>query len=80
MTRFALSSHSVFLLLRVRAFSHKTFRVYYVQGNLRLGYLRQITVIYGTLKDESLLIDILHQLVVFAAETSSKMASFRQKS
>ena len=44
--------------LRVRTFSHKTFQVYHVYCNFILCYMCRITVIFGTLKDGSLLIDI----------------------
>ena len=46
------------LLLRVRAFLHKTFRVYHIYCNVILGYMCRIIVTFGTLKDWSLLINI----------------------
>ena len=39
-------------------FFHKTFRVYHVYCNFILGYMCRTTVIFGTLKDESLLINM----------------------
>ena len=53
--------------LRVRAFSHKTFRVYYMSTVTFNG-------IFGALKEGSLLIDILHQAIILAKGASSKMA------
>ena len=44
--------------LRVRAFLHRTFQVYQVCCNFILGYIFQIAVNFGALKDESLLINI----------------------
>ena len=49
--------------LGVRAFSHQTFQVYHiyhVHCNFMLGYTCRITVICGTLKDGSRLIDIFY--------------------
>ena len=43
--------------LRVRDFFHKTFRVFDVCCNFILDYMCQITVMFGTLEDGSLLID-----------------------
>ena len=51
------------LRVHVRAFSHKTFWVYHVYSNFILGYMCRITVIFGTVKDGSLLI-FLHQTIV----------------
>ena len=45
----------IFLLLRVRAFFHKTVRVCHVNCNFKIGFTCRITVIFGTLKDGSLL-------------------------
>ena len=45
--------------LRVRAFFHKTVRVCHVYCNFKLGFTCRITVIFGTLKDGSLLINTL---------------------
>ena len=44
--------------LRVQAFWHKIFWVYLVYCNFILGYMCWITLIFGTLKDWSDLIDI----------------------
>ena len=65
-------------LLRVRTFSHKTFRVYHVCCNsilFILFYMSRITVIYGILKEGSLLIGIFAYQYFLATGTSSKMAS-----
>ena len=40
--------------LRVQMFSHKTFRFFHVYCNFTLGYMCQITVIFGTLNEGSL--------------------------
>ena len=45
--------------LRVRAVFHKTVWVCHVYYNFKIGFTCQITVIFGTLKDGSLLINIL---------------------
>ena len=42
----------------VQTFFHKTFRVYHVYHKFISGYMCQIPVIFGTLKDGSLLINI----------------------
>ena len=47
----------IFTSLRVRAVSHKTVRVCHVYCNFKLGFTCRITVIIGTLKDGSLLIN-----------------------
>ena len=52
--------------LRVRAFFHKTFRVWHVYYNFKIGFTCRITVIFGTLKDESLLINILASNICFS--------------
>ena len=44
-------------VLRVRAFFHKTVRVCHVYCNFKIGFTCRITVIFGTLKDGSLLIN-----------------------
>ena len=62
-------------VLRVRAFFHKTVRVCYVYCNFRIGFTCRITVIFGTLKDGSLLINTLASNIFLATETYSKMAS-----
>ena len=46
-------------LLRVRAFFHKTVWVCHVYCNFKIGFTCRITVIFGTLKDGSLLINTL---------------------
>ena len=48
--------------LRVRAFFHKTVRVY---CNFKIGFKCRITVIFGTLKDRSLLINTLASNICF---------------
>ena len=45
--------------LRVRAVFHKTVRVCHVYCNFKIGLTCPITVNFGTLKDGSLLINIL---------------------
>ena len=45
--------------LKVRAFFHKTVRVCHIYCNLKIGFTCWITVIFGTLKDGSLLINTL---------------------
>ena len=45
--------------LRVRAVFHKTVRVCQVYCNFKIGFTCRITVIFGTLKDGSLLINTL---------------------
>ena len=52
--------------LRVRAFFHKTVRVCYVYCNFKIGFTCQITVIFGTLKDGSLLINTLASNICFS--------------
>ena len=53
-------------LLRVRAFFHKTVRVCHVYCNFKIGFMCRITVIFGTLKDESLLINTLASNICFS--------------
>ena len=53
-------------VLRVRAFFHKTVRVCHVYGNFEIGFTCPITVIFGTLKDESLLINTLASNICFS--------------
>ena len=55
-----------FATLRVRAFFHKTVRVCHVYCNFKIGFTCRITVIFGTLKDESLLINTLASNVCFS--------------
>ena len=59
-------SCKVFLNLRVRAFFHKTVRVCHVYWNFKLGFTCRITVIFGTLKDGSLLINTLAFKICFS--------------
>ena len=47
----------IFVCLRVRAVFHKTVRVCHVYCNFKIGFTSRITVIFGTLKDGSLLIN-----------------------
>ena len=52
--------------LRVRAVFHKTVRVCHVYCNFKLGFTCLITVIFGTLKDGSLLINTLASNICFS--------------
>ena len=52
--------------LRVRAFFHKTVRVCHVYCNFKIGFTCWITVIFGTLKDGSLLINTLASNICFS--------------
>ena len=52
--------------LRVRAVFHKTVRVCHVYCNFKIGFTCPITVIFGTMKDESLLIDTLASNTCFS--------------
>ena len=63
--RIGKSNFEVNLLLRVRAFFHKTVRVCHVYSNFKIGFTCQITVIFGTLKDGSLLINTLASNICF---------------
>ena len=63
------------IYLRVQTFFHKTFRVYHVYHKFRLGYMCQITVIFGTLKMEFFKLISLHQTIILETLTSFKMAS-----
>ena len=54
------------LSLRVRAFFHKTVRVCHVYCNFKIGFTCRITVIFGTLKDGSLLISTLASNICFS--------------
>ena len=63
--------HNVLLMktpvfLRVRAFFHKTVRVCHVYCNFKIGFTCRITVIFGTLKDGSLLINTLASNICFS--------------
>ena len=51
-------TNPIMTILRVRTFSNKTFRVYHVYSNFILGYICRITVIFGAMKDGSLLINM----------------------
>ena len=52
--------------LRVRAVFHKTVRVCHVYCNFKIGFMCRTTVIFGTLKDESLLINTLASNICFS--------------
>ena len=52
--------------LRVRAVFHKTVRVCHVYCNFKIGFTCRITVIFGTLKDGSLLINTLASNICFS--------------
>ena len=52
--------------LRVRAFFHKTVRVCHVYCNFKIGFTCWISVIFGTLKDGSLLINTLASNICFS--------------
>ena len=52
--------------LRVRAFFHKTVRVCHVYCNFKIGFTCRIIVIFGTLKDGSLLINTLASTICFS--------------
>ena len=52
--------------LRVRAFFHKTVWVCHVYCNFKIGFTCRITVIFGTLKDGSLLINSLASNICFS--------------
>ena len=69
------TSRHMYRLLRVRAFFHKTVRVCYVYCNFKIVFTCRIAVIFGTLKDGSLLINTLASNIFLATETYSKMAS-----
>ena len=56
----------IVLSLRVRAFFHKTVRVCHVYCNFKIGFTCRITVIFGTLKDVSLLINTLTSNICFS--------------
>ena len=53
-------------MLRVRAVFHKTVRVCHIYCNFKLGFTCRITVIFGTLKDGSLLINTLASNICFS--------------
>ena len=53
-------------VLRVRAVFHKTVRICHVYCNFKLGFTCRITVIFGTLKDGSLLINTLASNICFS--------------
>ena len=52
--------------LRVRAFFHKTVRICHVYCTFKIGFTCRITVILGTLKDESPLINTLSSNTCFS--------------
>ena len=52
--------------LRVRAVFHTTVRVCHVFCNFKTGFTRRITVIFGTLKDGSLLINTSASNICFS--------------
>ena len=52
--------------LRVRTFFHETVQVCHVYCNFKIGFTCQITVIFGTLKDGSLLINTLASNICFS--------------
>ena len=52
--------------LRVRAFFHKTVRVCHVYFYFKIGCTCRITVIFGTMKDGSLLINTLASNICFS--------------
>ena len=54
------------MLLRVRAFFHRTVRVCHVHCNFKIGFTCRITVIFGTLKDGSVLISTLASNICFS--------------
>ena len=54
------------MMLRVRAFFHKTVRVCHFYCNLKIGFTCWITVIFGILKDGSLLINTLASDICFS--------------
>ena len=62
----ATSPIAYFLPLRVRAFFHKTVRVCHVYCNFKIGFTLRITVIFGTLKDGSLIINTLASNICFS--------------
>ena len=55
----------ILVILRVRAVFHKTVRVCHVYCNFNIGFTCQITIIFGTLKDGSLLINTLASNICF---------------
>ena len=64
---FAIGNEKIEIpLLRIRAFFHKTLRVCHVYCNFKIGFTCRITVIFGTLKDGSLLINTLASNICFS--------------
>ena len=61
-----MSNAPLKIVLRVRAFFHKTVRVCHVYCNFKIGFTCRITVIFGTLKDGSLLIYTLASKICFS--------------
>ena len=64
--RETIYSYLCCLRLRVRAVFHKTVRVCHVYCNFKIGCTCRITVIFGTLKDGSLLINTLASNICFS--------------
>ena len=60
------SSEFEVITLRVRAFFHKTVRVCHNYCNFKIGFTCRITIIFGTLKDGSLLISTLASNICFS--------------
>ena len=63
--------------LRVRAFFHKTVRVCHVYCNFKIGFTCRITVIFGRLKDGSLLINTLASNICFRVIAGWRLATDR---
>ena len=63
---FIVSKIIKMLDLRVRAVFHKTVRVWHVYNNFKIGFTCRITVIFGTLKIGSLLINTLVSSISFS--------------
>ena len=56
----------IYLRVRALTFFHKTVRVCYVYSNFKISFTCRITVIFGTLKDGSLLINTLASNICFS--------------
>ena len=63
---YTFSIQRIWEALRVQAFFHKTVRVCHVYCNFKIGFTCRITVIFGTLKDGSLLINTLASNICFS--------------
>ena len=65
-----MAKHPIILpidsILRVRAVFHKTVRVCHVYCNFNIGFTCRITVIFGTLKEGSLLINTSASNIYFS--------------